>query len=44
MWHVRETAEVHKVFWWGDLRERDRLEDTGVEGKDNIKKGLREVG
>jgi hypothetical protein len=33
MWHVRETAEVFKVFWWVDLRERDHLEDLGVEGK-----------
>jgi hypothetical protein len=24
---------VHTVFWWGDLRERDHLEDPGVDGR-----------
>jgi hypothetical protein len=37
MWHVRKTAEVHKVFWWGGLRERDLLEDVGVEGRIKLK-------
>jgi hypothetical protein len=23
---------VHKVCWWGNLRERDYLEDPGVDG------------
>jgi hypothetical protein len=23
--------EVHTGFWWGSLRERDRLEDAGVD-------------
>jgi hypothetical protein len=27
---VRE--EVHTGFWWGNLRERDRFEDPGVDG------------
>ena len=30
MRHVRETDEVHTGFWWGDLRERNHLEDLGV--------------
>jgi hypothetical protein len=25
-----ETGEVHTGFWWGDLRERDHLEDMGI--------------
>jgi hypothetical protein len=24
--------EVHTGFWWGDLRERDHLEDLGGDG------------
>jgi hypothetical protein len=24
---------VHTEFWWGNLRERDQLEDPGVEGR-----------
>jgi hypothetical protein len=27
MWHV------HRGFWWGNLRERDHLEDLGVDGR-----------
>ena len=23
--------EVHSGFWWGNLRERDHLEDSGIE-------------
>jgi hypothetical protein len=26
-------GEVHTEFWWGKLRERDYLEDAGVEGR-----------
>jgi hypothetical protein len=33
--HVERTGkrEVHKGFWWGDLREADHLEDPGVDGR-----------
>jgi len=24
---------MHTGFWWGDLRERDHLENSGVEGR-----------
>jgi hypothetical protein len=27
------TGEVHIVFWWGCLTEREHLEDLGVDGK-----------
>jgi hypothetical protein len=32
MWHVWE-GEVHIGLWWGDLKERDHLEDLGVDGR-----------
>jgi len=33
MWQEQETEEVSKMFWWGDLMERDYPEDLGVNGK-----------
>jgi hypothetical protein len=33
MWHVWEREEVHTGFWWGDLVERDHLEDLDVDGR-----------
>jgi len=33
MWCVWGEGEVHAEFWLGNLRERDHLEDTGVEGR-----------
>jgi len=32
MWHVWEKEEMRTGFWWGNLRERDHLEDLGVYG------------
>ena len=32
MWHVWGLIEVYTGFWWGSLRERDHLEDPGIEG------------
>jgi hypothetical protein len=32
MWHVWETGEVHTGFWWGNLRERDKWKDLGIDG------------
>jgi hypothetical protein len=33
MWHVWKPGEVHKGFWWGNLRRRNPLEDLGVDRK-----------
>jgi len=27
------NKKVRKVFWWGSLREREHLEDLGVDGR-----------
>ena len=26
-------GELHTGFWWGDLRDRDHLEDVGLDGR-----------
>jgi hypothetical protein len=31
MWHVLGTGEVHTGFWWGDLMERDHMEDPDID-------------
>jgi hypothetical protein len=28
-----KREEAYTGFWWGNLRERDNLEDTGVDGR-----------
>ena len=33
MWHVPETRDVRTGIWWGDLRERDKFKDQGVDGR-----------
>jgi len=32
MWYVRGRVEVNTGVWWGNLRERNHLEDLGVDG------------
>jgi len=33
MWHVRGRADVSTRFWWEDMRERDHLVDTDIDGR-----------
>jgi len=40
MWHASGTGEVYTGFWWGYLRERDHMEDAGVDGKRIILKWI----
>ena len=35
---------MYTGLWWGNLRERDHLEDPGIGGRINIKMDLQEVG
>jgi hypothetical protein len=32
-----EEMTVHTRFWWGDLREREHLEDLGIVGRMTLK-------
>jgi len=41
MWHVRGKGEVHAEFRVGNLRERDHLEDTSVDGRIILKCTIR---
>jgi hypothetical protein len=33
MQHVWGRGEVYTRFWWGNLRERENLEDPGIYGR-----------
>jgi hypothetical protein len=33
MWYLWGTGKVYTGFWWGDLMERDHLEDLGADGR-----------
>jgi hypothetical protein len=34
---LKQKAEVHTGFWWGNLKERDHLENLGVDGRAILK-------
>jgi hypothetical protein len=36
MWHIWWAGEIHRGFWWGDLREIVLQECQGIDGG-NIK-------
>jgi hypothetical protein len=36
--------ETHTGFWWGNLKERNNLEDLGLRWQDNVKMDLQDVG
>ena len=31
--HMREITKIYTGFWWGNLTQRDCLEDVGLEGQ-----------
>jgi hypothetical protein len=33
MWQVQEKEELLAGIWWGNMRERDHLENQGVDGR-----------
>jgi alpha-glucosidase (family GH31 glycosyl hydrolase) len=32
MWHAWERRGMYREFWWESQKERDHLEDQGVDG------------
>jgi len=41
MWHVWGTGEERSGFLWGNLRQREHLEDTGIDGRILLKRVLK---
>jgi hypothetical protein len=41
MWHVWWRGEAHTGFWWGDLREKDLLENLETNENSILKLNFR---
>jgi len=37
MWHISGRSEMYVVVWWGNLKERDHLEDRSIDGRITVK-------
>jgi hypothetical protein len=33
MYHIGRRGDVHTGVWWGKKKERDRLENPGIDGR-----------
>jgi len=42
--HIWGTKELYAQFWWGNLKERDYLEDQGIDGRILITIFVKELG
>jgi hypothetical protein len=38
---TRERREIYSEFWWGNLNERDGLEDLDIDGRIILKRILK---
>jgi hypothetical protein len=43
MWHVWGRGGMHIGSWWGNLSERDQLEDLGVDGRIILERTLKDI-
>jgi hypothetical protein len=41
MYRLWGRGQVYAVFWWGNLRKRDHLGDTGVDGRIILRSNFR---
>ena len=44
MWHGWGKGEAYTGFWWGNLRERDHLEVSAVDGRIILRLNFRKWG
>jgi hypothetical protein len=41
VWYIWGRTEIHTSVWWGNLKDKDRLENVVVEGITILKKIVR---